>query len=132
MTHGNPFPQQLGVSGDAHVAVLVFLAAAARAGVVAAHFGILVANRFLLLFRSGVGRGLLLVVGGAGRVGFVNGRSDRPDRFLEAFRLFHTKDRVGYAVFQRFLHQVEFLHALALVNDLRVFLGDAAKADRRT
>src|SRR5262245_52060113 len=69
----------------AHVAVLVLLAAAARAGVVAADLLAAVADRLEFLVAGAVVRDRLVVaVGGAG-LGrrLVDGRADDPQRLLE-------------------------------------------------
>src|SRR5262245_908191 len=83
-----------------HVAVLVLLAAAARAGVVAADLLAAVADRFGLLVASlATGNRRALLAGHAGLAqcpggGFVGGGLDRP--LLEATLLFHAEDAVGH------------------------------------
>src|SRR5207247_7504992 len=89
--------------GLAHVAVLVLLAAAARAGVVTADALGAVADRLdLLVGLLAVGdRRLLLAldtlaVGRRGpRGGFVSRRADHPQGLLEALLFLHAEDRVG-------------------------------------
>src|SRR5262249_33985486 len=127
----------------AHVTVLVLLAAAARAGIVAADALGAVADRLDLL--GGLlaicdGCGLLaldgVAVGAGGGRGalrrFVNRRANRPDRFLETFFLLHAKDGIGDPILNPFPHGVEFLHALTLVFGLGIDLGVAHQADART
>src|SRR5262249_24721535 len=123
-----------------HAAVLVLLAAAARARVVAADALAAVADRLLLLVALLTARDRrVLLATHAALVGqrqrrwrrLVDRRADRPQRLLEPLRLLHAEDRVRHLILHALPHGVEFLHALALVDRLRVLLGVAAQADRR-
>src|SRR5262249_45846775 len=101
-----------------HAAVLVLLAAPARARIVAADLVHLVAERLdLLPFAQGVRLlGADVVGGGEGPRGLGVGRgADLPDRFLEALVVLQLEDRLGHLLGDPFPHRVEFLHALPLV-----------------
>src|SRR6266540_4213050 len=74
----------------AHVAILVFLAAAARARVVAADLLAAVADRLQFLVAARIGRHA--VVGHGARGGLVDRGADRPQRFLERLGLLHLED----------------------------------------
>ena len=115
-----------------HAALLVFLAAAARAGIVAADFGFQVADRFDFLIGLGAGDGrLLLAFDFAGRLGvFLDRLRLDPRAADETFvELFHLEDQVGHVVADAGPHAVEQQHAFALVFDLRIDLGVAAETD---
>src|SRR3989442_1312148 len=109
------------LADQAHAAVLVFLAAAARTGIVAAHPLVAIADRFgFLVPRLRAGDG------GVGRVagsGFVNRGPDRPHRFLKTYVVLHAEHAVGDLVLHHVPHALEFPHALALVLGLGVDLG---------
>src|SRR5207248_5254387 len=116
-THG---ARPVGVAHDlpgglAHVAVLVLLAAAARAWVIAANAVAAVADRFRLLF------GLLAMGDGGVLLGphrllarrrqgprrrLVRRRPDHPQRFLKAFLLLHAGHGVRHLVLQTLPHGV--------------------------
>src|SRR5438105_11728498 len=102
----------------AHAAVLVLLAAAARAGIVAADLFTAVANGFDLLVGLLApldGRVLLGtdIVSAGHRLGgsFLDQGADCPYRFREALVVLHAEDGVGDLVAHPHPHAVEFLHA---------------------
>src|SRR5262249_31695788 len=104
----SPYPRLL-----AHVAILVFLAAAARAPVVAAAALAVVADRLrLLVALLAVGDGRLLLAAHAPLVRrrqrprrrLVDRRPDRPQRLLEALRLLHAEHRLGHLVLHPLPH----------------------------
>ena len=120
-----------------HVAVLEFLAAAARAGIVAADPFLAVANRLDLLFACRVDRSSAVLLCCAARWQrwadfFVNrGVSFEPPN-RRSLRRAVPCGRSGRSRARRPLpHQLEGPHAFALVLDLGIDLGVAAQADAR-
>src|SRR5437879_4944432 len=88
----------------AHVAVLIFLAAAAGAGIVAADALAAVADRLgLLVSLLAAGDGLVLLTADTLAVGdrsgarrrFMHRGPDLPERFLKTLIFLHAQDRVG-------------------------------------
>src|SRR6266852_8253974 len=98
-----------------HMAVLVLLPAAARAGIVAANAFAAVADRFgLLVALLAIGdSGFLLaanalpVAGDMTRGRLVYGRANRPHRFLERLRFLHAENSVGDLILHALPHDVE-------------------------
>src|SRR5262245_28425505 len=89
----------------AHAAVLVFLTAAARAGIVAADLCPGVADRFrLLALAPRVRHHLLVLRRHSPRSRLVDRRPDRPDRVLEATLLLHAEDTVRHLVVDALPH----------------------------
>src|SRR5262245_17226595 len=117
--------------GRAHVAVLVLLAATARAGVVAADLLAAVADWLdLFLLAACVCRYL---IGRRHRAGgtLLRGHLVHPDRLLNAAGLLHAEDVFGDASGEAVPHHLEFLHALLLVLRLRILLTDPHQVHRR-
>src|SRR5205823_1958212 len=96
-----------------HVAVLVLLAAAARAGVVAADLLPAVADRLGHLgLAAGVAlRRLRLLLGRLlhGRRRGVRGGADHPHRLLERLALLYAEDHLGRLLLDALPHVHEFL-----------------------
>src|SRR5205814_8629908 len=123
----------------AHAAILVLLAAPARAWFIAADALATVADRLgLLIPLLAIGnRGILLAADAVAvrtrrgaRGGLVRRGADRPQRFQSLF-LFHAENGFGDLVLDPFPHGLEFLHALALVSSLGIFLSIATESDGR-
>src|SRR5262249_37659870 len=143
--HGSPFPWVSGASSRErqmslhrlpHVAILVLLAAAARAGVVAANSLGAVADRLGLLLGLLTARDGRFLLCADARLGhgrrrrrLVHHGADGPDRLLEAFVVLHLENGVGRFVGEAGPHRVEFFHALALVLGLWINLGVTHEAD---
>src|SRR5262245_143728 len=116
------------------MAVLVFLAAAARTRIVASHALATVADRFGFVVTLAAGAGLFhRFFQGIGRAA---NRIVAGARFLERaadkilVQLFYLEDQFCDAVVERLPHLLEHLHAFALVLDLWIDLGITHQANR--
>src|SRR6266704_2728780 len=120
-----------------HVAVLVLLAASARARIIPADAFATVADRLGFLFAlAAPGDGVVLLGSHAGaghRAGgrLVDRRAYGPNRFLKAFLFFHAENSLAHLVADALPHAVELLHALPLVLGLWIDLGVTDQADAR-
>src|SRR5688572_27865929 len=115
------------------MAVLVFLAAAARARIVAADALAAVANRFRPGIDIAAGIGLLLTplefFGRAGSLGMDRSRLDPGGADKLFVELLHLENQARRLVADRAPHLLEQLHPFALVLDFWIDLGVTDQAD---